>query len=107
MNAYMMAARCCESLVVQRGPVRRKDVGDLSITYDIAFYRSLAADLRARGLAYQSAYVGGISIADKIAQETNPDWVQPRVGIATFDNPSAEQPGLGPVDSNNRGFPSN
>jgi hypothetical protein len=92
MNAYMMAARCCDMLVIRRGPVSMKKVGTLTIEYDLQFYTALASDLRSRGLMYQTVYVGGISIADKIAQEADPDWVRPRIGITTFDNPDAEQP---------------
>lgn len=104
MNAYTMAARCCDVLVVRGGTVRSKKVGSLSITYDDNFYKILASDLRARGMLYQSVYVGGISIADKIAQENDPDWVRPRIGITTFDNPTAEQP-ANVSGTGNPGFP--
>jgi hypothetical protein len=107
-NTYMAAARCCETLILRFGPLKMKKVGDLQEEFDIRFYQLLAADLRARGMTYQTPYVGGISIADKIAQENDPDWVAPRVGMTTFDNPGARQPGpsVGDVTGGDLGFPS-
>lgn len=91
MNAYMMAARCCDELVAKYGNVAMKKIGDLSITYG-KFYAELAASLRSRGEGYQTPYAGGISLADKLAQEADPDWIAPRAFRGEFDNAGANQP---------------
>jgi len=106
-NAYMMAARCIEIFIIRNFGQNKKKVGDLELGYDLRFFKSLAADLRARGMTYQVPYVGGISIADKIAQENDPDWVAPRIGMTTFDNPGAEQPGTITSNDQNPPFPHN
>lgn len=98
MNVYMVAARCCNTVVVRFGAVKSRKVGDLSIDYDPDFYRGLAAEYRARGQSYQTPYVGGISVADKLAQEADPDWIQPRAFRGEFDNPGANQPAPGNVN---------
>ena len=94
-NAYMMAAFCCEILVARAGNVKSKSVDGLSLSYDVEFYRGLAATLRSRGLSNQMPYCGGISISDKQAQEDDTDWVPPRFFRGMFDNPRAEQPSPG------------
>ncbi len=91
-NAYTMAALCCEILVARAGNIKSKAVDGLSLTYDVEFYRGLAATLRSRGLTNQMPYCGGISISDKLAQQDNPDWVPPRFFRGMFDNPRATQP---------------
>ena len=98
-NQYLAAASLCDVLVGRARGIRTKKVGDLSLAYDPEFYRVLAGSLRARGSLHQIPYVGGISIADKEAQQNDPDWVAPRIAITTFDNPRAEQPG--PSDQTN------
>lgn len=102
-NAYMMAAMCCEILVARAGNVKSKTVGPLSLTYDPEFYRGLAATLRARGMTNQMPYCGGISIADKVAQQDNPDWVPPRFFRGMFDNPGAQQPSAAVEDGSDYG----
>lgn len=91
-NTYMAAAACCDILVARGGNIKSKTVGDLSITYDVGFYRALAATLRARGLTHQTPYAGGISIADKIAQQGDSDWVPPAISRGLDNNPAAPQP---------------
>jgi hypothetical protein len=100
-NVYMAAAACCDLLVAKAGNVRTRKVGDLELTYDPEFYRQLADVLRARGAGHQLPYAGGISIADKMAQENDPDWVPPRLFRGEFDNPDAEQPRPGINTSTN------
>ena len=94
-NAYMAAAACCETLVARAGNVQSKGVGPLRLAYSPEFYAGLAATLRARGMTYQVPYVGGISIADKLAQQDDPDWVPVRFFRGEFDNPRAQQPTAG------------
>ena len=91
-NVYSTAASCCDILVARGGNIKSKTVGDLSITYDVGFYRSLAADLRARGMTNQMPYAGGISITDKLAVQANPDWVPPAISRGLDNNPAAPQP---------------
>ena len=100
-NVYMAAAACCDLLVAKAGNVKMRKVGDLELTYDPQFYRALADTLRARGAGHQMPYAGGISIADKIAQENDPDWVPPRMFRGEFDNPNADQPQPGINTSTN------
>ena len=104
-NAYMMAAFCCEILVARAGNVKDKSVGGLSLTYDVEFYRGLAATLRARGMTNQMPYCGGISIGDKLAQQDNADWVPPRFFRGMFDNPRAVQPSSSVEDGSSYGGP--
>lgn len=91
-NQYMMAAACAETLVARQGNLKSKNIGPLQASYDAGFYRGLAARLRARGMTYQVPYVGGISIADKLAQEDDGDWVPPAIFRGIFDNTRATQP---------------
>ncbi len=76
MNVYMAAARCCRTLVAKYNGVKSKRIGDLSLDYDVAFYRGLAADLEARGMASYagpdnswlvSGSVAGPIVQDKLA----------------------------------------
>jgi hypothetical protein len=94
-NRYMAAAFCCESLVARAGNVKDKRVGGLSLTYDVEFYRGLAATLRAKGMSHQTPYCGGLSVADKLAQQDDSDWVPVRFFRGMFDNPRATQPSAG------------
>jgi hypothetical protein len=94
-NQYMAAALCCEILVARAGNTSSKRVGALAITYDVEFYRGLAAVLRGRGMSHQTPYCGGISIADKLAQQDDSDWVPVRFFRGMFDNTRANQPSAG------------
>ncbi len=94
-NRYMAAAFCCEALVARAGNVSSKRVGGLALTYDVEFYRGLAATLRARGMSHQLPYCGGISVADKLSQEDDSDWVPVRFFRGMFDNSRAQQPSAG------------
>ncbi len=94
-NQYMAAAFACDILVARSGALSSKAVGPLRLTYDPKFYESLSATLKARGMLHQVPYVGGISIADKLGQQDNPDWVPTRVFRGIFDNPRANQPAAG------------
>lgn len=98
-NVYLMAAELCESMAARLGAVQSKRVADLAVTYNPAFWRERAAMLRARGASGQAPYMGGISIADKDAQQSNPDAVPPRAFKGEFDHPGAEQPQPGSSDS--------
>jgi len=94
-NRYMAAAFCCEVLVARAGNISNKHVGALGLTYDVEFYRGLAATLRARGMSHQVPYCGGISVDDKMDQQDDSDWVPPRFFRGMFDNSRATQPNAG------------
>lgn len=91
-NAYMTAAALCDMLVARAGGVKSKAISRLKLTYDVQFYRHLANQLRSRGLTHQSAYAGGISIADKLALQSDSDWVPPAFPRGLDDNPAAPAP---------------
>jgi hypothetical protein len=92
MNAYTAAAALCDTLVAKAGGVKAKKISELAIQYDPVFYRQLAGTLRARGSGYQIPYAGGISIADKQAQQGDADWVQPAISRGLDNNPIAPEP---------------
>lgn len=98
-NGFFAAAACCEQLVARAGGVTSKTVGPFSLGYDPMVYRGLAASLRARGCGHQVPYAGGISIADKTAQQDNADAVQPAFFRGIFDNRRAAQPSPGPPET--------
>lgn len=93
-NTYGIAASCCDVLVGKGGTIKSKTVGDLSLTYDVAFYRGLAGTLRSRALSAQVPYCGGISITDKIAQQADTDAVQPNFAKGMENNPGAPTPAI-------------
>jgi hypothetical protein len=96
-NVYMAAAQLCEQLVAFAGSVKKKTIGDLSIQYDVAFYRSLAGQLRARGYSHQVPYAGGISVSDKLQQQENADATAPSVFRNLDDNPAAPSVAVAPA----------
>lgn len=87
-NIYTAAAGLCDILVTKAGGVKSKKVGELAITYDVGFYRSLSANLRARGAGHQVPYAGGISVSDKQGQEADTDATKPSVFRRLNDNPA-------------------
>lgn len=97
MNHFMAAALICKTLVIRAGGVRRKRIADFDISYDPEMYRILANQLEARGMTYQMPYAGGISVADKLAVQSNPDNVAPKFAVGLDDNASAPQPADPPV----------
>jgi len=97
-NIYAAAAQLCEQLVIRSGNVRKKVIGDLSITYDVAFYRQLAGQFRARGAGNQVPYAGGISITDKERQQGNADGTPPSIFRNIDENPAAPQPSIAPIN---------
>ena len=92
MNVYMAGARLCDILVNKSGGVKSKAISEFIIVYNVEFYKYLGNSLRARGLTYQSGYAGGISIADKIAQQNDSDWVPASIPRGLGDNPGAPKP---------------
>lgn len=102
-NGYMAAASLCDILVAKAGGVRRKRISDFDISYDPVFYLTLSGNLRARGSGHQIPYAGGISIADKEAQQQDSDWVQPAISRGLDSNPAAPQPATPPAGGTGSG----
>lgn len=97
-NVYTAAANLCDLLVAKTRGTRYKKISGLAMSVDVQFYINLSANLRARGAGHQVPYAGGISKTDKLAQQQDADWEQPKVGRGLGDNPAAPQP---EVKSNN------
>lgn len=95
-NVYRAAARCCDSLVARGGSIGSKTVGDLSIAYNVEFYRGLAADLRARGQGDQTPMVGGLSVNEKITDRADADAIQPAFARGLHDDIGAPGPSFVP-----------
>ena len=91
-NTFMAAAVLADQLVAKGGSIESKKVGELAIKYNVQFYQSLAGSLRARGAGHQIPYAGGISVADKLAQQSDPDWVTPDFARNLDNNPAAPGP---------------
>lgn len=92
-NMFTAAATLCEQLVTRAAGVKSKKISEFTIVYDTSVYRELASSLRARGAFNQVPYAGGISTADKTAQQNDPDWVQPKMSRRLHDNPETVETG--------------
>lgn len=99
MNIYMAAAKCCDSLIAQDGIIAAKKVGDLQIKYDHHIFLGIKLRLEARGMGYQVPYMGGISVGDKEAQQSDTDWVEPTISRGLDDNPGAVAPQVNPPNA--------
>lgn len=98
-NVYTAAASLCDILVAKAGGgVKSKRIGDLSIEYDVKFYITRGAMLRARGAGHQVPYAGGISEADKQIQQGDSDAVQPSIFRNLDNNPAAPAPQILPAN---------
>jgi hypothetical protein len=91
-NMWMAAAALADILVAKGGGVKSKRISEFEIQYDPRMYLTIATRLRARGMDYQVPYAGGISKADKAAQQGDPDWVRPSIARGHGDNPEAMNP---------------
>lgn len=97
-NVFMAAAVCCDQLIARAGSIKAKRISEFSISYSVAFYTFLAAQLRARGAGHQIPYAGGISISDKEAQQANTDWVPAAIPRGLDNNPTAPSPIVPPTN---------
>lgn len=92
-NAYQAAATCAENLAGRYANLVDRQVGDLRASYSqrAKQWLELAGRLRSAAsrasLALATPYAGGISIADKLAQESNTDRVAPAFTRNLHDNP--------------------
>lgn len=89
-SVFRAAALCCEALADAESG-ESLSVGDLTISGTQTSYAALAKSLRARADTAVSPVIGGISITDKEALDTDTDRVAPAFTRTLFDNPDAEQ----------------
>lgn len=96
-NTYKAAAGAAKSIMAKYARLADKSVGDLSISYSQrqAAYEKLAESLTTSA-SMRSAVplAGGISVADKLVQEQDPDRVKPVFFRGQFD-----EPGVPPGDN--------
>lgn len=86
-NVYMAAAATIDTLILTRYGVLSRSAGDVSVTYmEPIKLVALSQMLRRRGMGHQVPSVGGISIADKLSQEIDPDRVQLPIALGNMDN---------------------
>ena len=95
-NAYMAAAMLCDMLVTKSGGVKYKKIGELGISYDPAFYVTLANRLRSRGSGHQMPYAGGISVGEKTTQQDDTTATQPSIFRNLDENHQANKPAIPP-----------
>lgn len=87
-NVYFAAADVADALGTQlAGMAQEETLGKLSVTYGerSAQYYDRAVELRRKGALGASPYAGGISVADKDAQENNTDRVAPAFRLGRDD----------------------
>lgn len=85
MNVYTAAAAVCDSLVAAAQGVGSRRVGDVSVTYDVNFYKELGNRLRRRGETYQAVYAGGQSVSEKDTDRADTTLVQPGFAVDDFE----------------------
>lgn len=89
---FLPAAYCADLLVARYSRAADETVGDVSVSYSQRFknFTDLAGQLRRRAtFAGVPVYVGGISLADKAANDTNPDNPQLAFKIDGMNNKSS------------------
>lgn len=89
-SIYGAAAQCCRSIASQYSRKADAVQGELHTLYSAQAkaYSARAAEYENRSVAAGGAlpYAGGISIADKQAQEQNADRVPPQFALGMEDN---------------------
>ena len=93
-NIFLAAANLCDLLVGRMRGVKFKKISEFSMAFSPDYYMRLSGSLRARGMFHQIPYVGGISKADKLAQELRDDWAPPAISRGQGDNPAAPSPAV-------------
>lgn len=91
-NLWSAAARCCESLsrrFAQKADVRLGRAVFVIYTKQADQYRTMAQDLRKKGLGTVAPWVGGMSVSDKQAYEAQTDIVQPAFARDMQESPQA------------------
>ena len=97
-HVLLAAADAAEAIATKyAGDPKSKQVGDLEISYGdtgrAATYKELAASLRsrARRKVGASIYAGGISLADKKANDADTDRVDPVFTVGMHDNVAVDE----------------
>jgi hypothetical protein len=88
-GVIMSAIRCCETIAAKFSRRVNESVGQVKMDFSQAAkaYREMALDLRRRGaIEDMKPYAGGISISDKLAQDSNTDRVKPDFTKQMMDN---------------------
>jgi len=96
-SVYGAAAKALETIVAQ-GRFVDKSVGDLSLSASQRAEQAMALVKTYRAKAAKAAavpYIGGVSVAEKQAQERNPDVPSPAFRRGQFDHPGTSQDGDG------------
>lgn len=113
-NTYLAGAECCRNLAAQYARLVDVVQGELKTNYSnrAKAYLSMGEKLVEQGMSLGAGampYCGGISVAAKSAQVTDPDRVSPQFNIGMFENllplgagPSNELPG-NPAGGNTQG----
>lgn len=90
-NIYLAAAAACESIAAKFAQYADQKTGKIAtwLTKRVDKFLEMAARLRAvAGRSFGKPYAGGISVADKAAQEANDDREAPSFTLGMMDNQS-------------------
>ena len=84
-NVWLAASEAAASEAAAYGSGRKK-VGDLEIEEGSAGgWLDLSRRLRRKGISSVSPYAGGISVSDKVTQDTDSDYSRPGNRLGMFD----------------------
>ena len=86
-SVWYAAAMCAETVAGQYSSKGILRVGDLSIQYGVAEYRSLAKQLRERGTRGAVPFAGGITQSDKDAELADSNRIMSAFTIGMHDDP--------------------
>ncbi len=86
-NLYLAASQAANGEQIQAIAGGRKKVGDLEVdpSETAEGWLALSKQLRLRGVRSTKPYVGGISVDDKAAQNSDRDWDKPESKRGQFD----------------------
>ncbi len=89
-NLYLAASEAANAEALNKAAQGDRKVGDLEIKFAgaggaVDFYTQLAKRLRLRGVRSTKPYVGGSSVGDKAAQNSDRDWDKPESKRGQFD----------------------
>lgn len=94
-NVYKTASVCALQIGARYSRLVDKSVGDLRISYSQRqkSYEALSKQLATRSAQrFTQPYAGGLSISDKLIDQTNPDNVGPTFTRTQFDIPGSTLP---------------
>ncbi len=85
-SVWYAAAMCCDTLAAEHGGRTSLTVGDLTVGYSAAEYKSLARNYRTRGSLAAVPFAGGIRESDKDTEATDTDRVPHAFSIGMHDD---------------------